>query len=454
MRATTRLGAVVLLSSLSLVSFFILLLPNTVSTRLQKIALGTNKLDGYVPGIWKWASGDVSSDAEGGRRLVVFGDAWVDDKIDAAEQARGLVWTEVLCEEIDCTSHLNLAVSQPIEAYPSAPPTGALASNNIYLSALNSSMARTSSYLPSAEELLPDLESQITKYLTFPKSKAQETIFLISFGLWDIYHYSGFEYSEGQKLIEETIYEIFRQVDRLYLVYRENVISELPTSNGTEPAPFRIIVPKLFDSTLLPGWSSQRPTPMVPSSVSEQQKMAVWFTTRWNDMLENRMGAWIQNDTLPLPVAMIEKDEISDAKEPKTREEAESGNAESTMPDVKSLTVRKDAFYYDIDKYVTDVIIEHQLEIKGLSDASGLGKGESPFETVKLPCVISAEEKHRQGDTEVNGLLFCEQPEEYLFWDDFRLGPIANEHIGSEVAKMVQDGKSMRKIWSDGKGHS
>lgn len=72
MRAFTRLGAAIVLSALSLVSFFVLLLPNTVSTRLQKIALGTTKLDEYVPGIWKWAAGDNAPNIEDSRRLVVY----------------------------------------------------------------------------------------------------------------------------------------------------------------------------------------------------------------------------------------------------------------------------------------------------------------------------------------------------------------------------------------------
>lgn len=102
MRAISRLGVSVFLSCLSLVSI-ILLLPNSrVSTRLQKITLGTS-LDNYVPDIWKWASGVDNNDdyvVEDGIRLVVFGDSWVDDTIAAGEAKKGKTWVQKLCDEV------------------------------------------------------------------------------------------------------------------------------------------------------------------------------------------------------------------------------------------------------------------------------------------------------------------------------------------------------------------
>jgi hypothetical protein len=95
-RALTRLGASVFLTVLSLVSIILLLPSSKVSIKLQKIALGQS-IDDYG-GLWDWVSGD--DDVEGGARLVVFGDSWVDDTIEDSESGKGRSWAEVLCEVV------------------------------------------------------------------------------------------------------------------------------------------------------------------------------------------------------------------------------------------------------------------------------------------------------------------------------------------------------------------
>jgi hypothetical protein len=95
-RALTRLGASVFLTVLSLVSIILLLPGSNVSIKLQKIALGES-IDNYG-GLWDWVSGDDA--VEGGARLVVFGDSWVDDTIEDSGSGKGRSWTEVLCEVV------------------------------------------------------------------------------------------------------------------------------------------------------------------------------------------------------------------------------------------------------------------------------------------------------------------------------------------------------------------
>ena len=97
MRAVTRVGASICLSVFSLVSIILLLPSSQVSTRLQKIALGTT-LD-KIPTLWNWgAETDDETGAEG-VRLVVFGDSWVASTLDE-EKGKGKSWAEVLCEEV------------------------------------------------------------------------------------------------------------------------------------------------------------------------------------------------------------------------------------------------------------------------------------------------------------------------------------------------------------------
>jgi len=99
MRAFTRLGALVFVSVLSLVTIIHLLPKSRVTEHLQRIALGgsINEVAAYIG----W--GNEDEEGEGGIRLVVFGDSWVDDtrNEDSEEGKRkGKSWVEILCEEV------------------------------------------------------------------------------------------------------------------------------------------------------------------------------------------------------------------------------------------------------------------------------------------------------------------------------------------------------------------
>jgi hypothetical protein len=92
-----RLGASILLTVLSLVSIILLLPTSRVSTRLQKIALGST----IDSSLWEWGSEEGEEDLGGdGIRLVIFGDSWVDDTVENGQEGKGKSWGEVLCEEV------------------------------------------------------------------------------------------------------------------------------------------------------------------------------------------------------------------------------------------------------------------------------------------------------------------------------------------------------------------
>jgi hypothetical protein len=298
-----------------------------------------------------------------------------------------------------------------------------------------------------AAGLLPDLAAQIQEFiaLTPPAQTPKETLFLVSFGFWDIYSFAGLDYGLSMNVTDRTVNELFDQLDALYAHYcqsqsaADTTAKSTDSTNKTEPEkpahpspPFRVIIPKLFDPTLLPGWLSQRPVPLKPSSIAENQKNAVYLASRWNALIENKISSWLKEP--PLPPADVTNT---------------TTEALASLP-----VVEKDVFYYDLAQYLLDIIVEHQLEDEGLSDASGLGNGDSPFESVYQPCVRDADEGAEDGYVDLNGQLVCKEPEEYLFWDSFNLGSVAKEGIGKEVGKMVGLGKSMRAIWEQKEGHS
>jgi hypothetical protein len=301
--------------------------------------------------------------------------------------------------------------------------------------------------------LLPDLAAQIKSYiaLPLPKHRPTETIFVLSFGFWDIYDFSRLDFPIAQNGTDNSIKELFKQLDILYNHFITNLYSpeaiDSPDSlnstddKTTEITPtFRIVLPRLFDPTLLPGWLTLRPPPPAPSSVAEQQKNAVYLTQRWNSIVENEVAQWVATTPEPLPLTS-EQDPEQDPHEDIRN------NAEPPKPAEPNPVIQKDVFYYDLPKLLLDVMIEHQLEEEGLSDAAGLGKGESPFESVYQPCVREANGDDTDGLVDLSGMLVCKEPEEYLFWDSFNLGAVMKGMIGKEVGEMFRANKTLRHQW-------
>lgn len=278
--------------------------------------------------------------------------------------------------------------------------------------------------------------------------------------------------------------ELFEQLDILYLHFAEylypasalpsrDVSTEVVNATDVEKSSqhtFRIIIPRLFDPTLLPGWLSHRPLPVAPSSIAEQQKNAAYLTDRWNMLLENKMGSWI-NSPPPVRKAAQVVAEVPAVKEPKPIvEEASHTDVREPTPSIAVVPslldhtgkrsepdseIGKDVFYFDASKYLLDIIIEHNLEAEGISDASGLGKGESPYYSVYIPCVRNAEDgEDTDGLIDVNGLLVCKEPKDYLFWDAWGLGPAPKEDIGRKIAMQFIEGKSLRAAWEKAANHN
>jgi hypothetical protein len=278
-------------------------------------------------------------------------------------------------------------------------------------------------------DLLPDLTSQIQEYIAVQPSKPlpRDMVFAISFGFWDIYNFAGLDYDLAQNVADQSVDELVAQLSILYSHYRQGVL-DATNDSITNLAPFRVVIPKLFDPTLVPGWISQRAAPPGPATVAEQQKQAVYLTERWNSRLENKLGSWV-----------TEYPHLEATATESANESSEPPAAEAISKD--RIIIEKYVFYYDLPKYLVDIMVEHQLETEGLSDASGLGKGKSPFKSVSEPCL--KEDTKEEELLDRHGKLVCTAPENYLFWDDFNLGKVANEAVGKEVAEMVKGGQRM-----------
>jgi hypothetical protein len=337
-----------------------------------------------------------------------------------------------------------------------------MTSNEIHESALSKSK-----YIPiKAAELsiLPDLATQIQSYIALgpPTQRPTETVFVVSFGFWDIYDFSRMDYLLAQNGTDTSIKEVFSQLDILYNHYVTNLYpSKEPgsldsTTDTTNTPSFRVIIPKLFDPTLLPGWLTLRPVPLAPSSIAEQQKNAVYLTERWNNLVENQVAAWVL--TTPKPATFEQDSSYDDVRKSAGPPTSTGDEASSDDQEPESSPIEKDVFYFDLPKLLLDIIIEHQLEDESIADATGIGTGESPFESVYQPCVREAENDDTDGLVGLSGMLVCKEPEEYLFWDSFNLGGVVKGMIGKGIGEMLKENKSLRQQWKgtkngNGGGH-
>lgn len=403
--------------------------------------------------------------------------------------------------QINCTSRLNFAASQLSDAWPASPPTGAMTSNEIHAWAVSQNqLLRGGDYNYSA---YPDLASQIQSYISLPapRTQPQATIFILSFGFWDIYDFAQLNFPAAQNVTDTSIDFLFDQLDVLYAHFATKLypITEIPqisnstngTAHSTSEHKFQVIIPRILDPTLLPGWVIQRPVPAKPSSVAEQQKNAIYLAERWNQGIENKMGAWMERtvDISPAPTESsapptesTEPETRADVRENATEGQSEDGKfqqfdgnvavkdektdpkkddgkpeEESNKEEPKNLP-KKDIFYHDSASILLDIILEHQLEDEGLSDALGLGKGESPYESVSIPCMrpMDLEEDITELVThwkENNGMLICKEPEDFMWWDAWSLGGKGKKMVGEAVGEIVREGKSLRAK-KEGKGKS
>lgn len=314
-----------------------------------------------------------------------------------------------------------MAKSQVSTSYLLDLPTGAVTSNKLHQRAISKSqflLAKTTNFT------LPDLITQVQSFisLSLPIDERQEIIFVLSIGFWDVYHFAGLDYKLINASLDDSIDGVISQLDILYSHFQNKLVKALLVNSTIATTPlstFRLVIPKVIDPSLLPGWQTQRPVPISPSSVAEQQKHAVYLTKRWNTALENRLAVWTNS------YPELKKDDSHD-------EESNRRDAE------------KEVFYFDLPSYIIDLVVERSLEIEGLTDETGLGKKESTLVDVYLPCINEEKIGRETLDNfvEIAGKMVCKSPRMYLWWDGWTVGTLASKEVGKKIGKTVKEGDS------------
>jgi hypothetical protein len=186
----------------------------------------------------------------------------------------------------------------------------------------------------STVNTLADFRTQVQQYLTHEKEKYrvphrlrnidQWTVFTVFFGLWDLLEYMDLDKDLAMQAIDNTIAELFRQLDLLA---------------KDAPAPMKVVIPRMVDITFLPRFQSIKS--IRDEHFAETQHQAVFLWTYWNEVLVRTALRW-------------EEGEI---------------------------------FIPDINSILMDEVAETQLHSAGVSDASGFGGQEPLFENVEQPCL-------------------------------------------------------------------
>ncbi|KAM0335084.1 hypothetical protein ACHAQA_000118 [Verticillium albo-atrum] len=378
-----------LASQIFIAIVLLLALVNLVPSHTKQSFLGAD-----FSSYWKWPYSSAAPDSDaydvgsdGPVRMVVFGTPDVGSP-SSAKGSTGPGWTEALCAELRCTSHESLVPNLNL-------PSQALTSNSLYKPALQKLLDPGDDKVNSGldyryvDQQYPlsstaDLAEQVSEFLKRPKSNnpPKETIWVFSFGTWDIWTLAALPRDVAQTLIDSMVDQLFVQIELIYKAslssdspaYSDfwaytntsvlNDLSENPSADAVES--FRIVIPEVFDPSLTPGWHAQRPSPPTPHNKAEHMVNAAFLTDHWNSEVSGRMDAWIR-----LPDPEPEDDDVV-PKQPKDAqgkpyfgfwnpsEKAPSASGAST----DTLLVpypRRAGLLANTTSFLNEVIVESQL---------------------------------------------------------------------------------------------
>lgn len=289
----------------------------------------------------------------------------------------------------------------------------------------------------------PDFKDQVDRFLAMPRPfhAPKETLWVFNFGFWDVWSLSALPIPAGKAAADAMTGDFFEQIERLYEAstdYRsiawsdfnyvpappepgpeaenngessaegptekrdENVENGAAAENNAEDTTeyFRLLIPRVMDPSLLPGWRDLRAQLPKVHSKAEQMRNSAELTEHWNDRIVDGLVDWVRKENRK--AGEEEGDKQSKRTEPDTPDAppspladplatpvaAQGKKADKTTPHSRSNPVR-DGFAYNMANYVLDAMVERQLRNARLRDGSGRGDGpaEEGFRDVTNSCV-------------------------------------------------------------------
>ncbi|KAK4445180.1 hypothetical protein QBC34DRAFT_429301 [Podospora aff. communis PSN243] len=447
-----------------------------VSQELSQAAAETSKA------VWHWHTGEswdasriridqenflgYGQDGLGNFRIVVFGEQDVATPSRKRTGQKVSAWTDVMCEELHCSTYMSYVPSRDNKER-------SMLSIGLYAQALEEVAKRSgedfnfqAENYPTAWEL-PDLDQQITSFLATkaPDTPPRETLWVFTFGTWDMWSLATLPADYGRVLMGQLTDHLFDQIERVYQASLNQSSIAYSDVHGKRRHPaveqrqhrtdmFRVLIPRLFDPTLTPAWSTDRPDLGDAHPKAEQLRTATILTNEWNDHILAKMDAWVRgpesrkNLVSPAPDAE-RKDPLAAEKavdkEDTAREllalwdvapPTQGTPQRRSLPDPPSAPLR-DGFLLDLPSYIIDAMTERQLRSAGLKDGNGVGGkpvGEG-FRDVWNSCAGTVGER------------VCEVMQEHLFATGWTLSARAVRNIGEIAGEMVLVNGTVRRGW-------
>jgi hypothetical protein len=323
---------------------------------------------------------------------------------------------------------------------------------------------------PTAWEL-PDLDQQITAFLATkaPDTPARETLWVFTFGTWDVWSLATLPADYGRLLVGQMTDYLFDQIERLYQASLNRSSIAYSDVHGKHRDPsveqrqhrtdmFRVLIPRLFDPTLTPAWSTDRPDLGDAHPKAEQLRTATILTNEWNHHILTKMDAWVRRpdsrtNNAPAPAPEPERKDPLAAEKAADKEDTArellslwgvgSATQGTPQPQRRSLTDSspslplRDGFLLDLPSYIIDAMTERQLRYAGLKDGNGVGGkpvGEG-FKDVWNSCAGTMGER------------VCEMMQEHLFATGWTVSARAVRNIGEIAGEMVLVNGTVRGGW-------
>lgn len=314
----------------------------------------------------------------------------------------------------------------------------------------------------------PDLYTQVSKFLEqpAPQRPPKETVWVLASGMWDVWSLAAFPSRTAESYLTSMVFDLFSAIEMLYdashdtksIAYSNyNAIAlddDIIIASGTQTAnvnnpegatsqqsklkwddsnaePFRVVIPLLFDPSLVPGWHLDRPNAPALHTKPEQLRNAVRLTKRWNDYIMDEMNNWMKknmtfihpDDRAAIAAAEAKKaEEAKQAAEAKAAEEAKvaaeakpkptgrlspmGGAPKGALPNISAKqrrddnndnnngrapvpTLLRDGILFRMSDYLMDMIIDGQMRMRGIIDKKGFGKlpKDTSFLEVDKPCM-------------------------------------------------------------------
>ncbi|KAF4971508.1 hypothetical protein FSARC_1668 [Fusarium sarcochroum] len=432
--------------------------------------LSGGRLTGGYGGIFSW--GGHEPEPESNLRIVVFGSPDVVGNAQDASSGRKS-WTEELCDELNCSSHLSFV--------PQDPPNRGLLSNDLYdqgvQDLLNVTQHTDVKEKPAMDfnyiakqyptpSKVPDLASQVQSFLAMPppEDTPRETLWVFSFGTWEIWNLAAMPRTQSEAIITSMVRLILNQAELLYakaleptsVAYSDfwanatdSQIKELTAPGALDKVDkrkfesFRILAPMIFDISLTPGWQGRSKPPM-PNSLVEQTRNAAELTQYWNQEVDFAVAEWQERTTKKPKKSVSGEAAASKSKRAESVETVEhSGDAKTTDENERVIQApypMRNGLVIDIGKEVLDAMTEGDMQRAAVVDLRGRGTMEKnssmQFSDVWTPCVQAETADLTVEKSQITAE--CEIENDHLFYDSFTLSARAMRGVVKAISREIR----------------